>query len=148
VDFFSRNSIFSTENWSMEINYKIELVPELNMIIELYNSSGLNRPTSDKERIAKMYEHSNLVISAWDEDQLVGIARSLTDFCYCCYLSDLAVRKEYQKEGIGKRLIALTKERIGDHTMLLLLSAPGAMEYYPKVGFKKVENGFIINRIK
>jgi predicted N-acetyltransferase YhbS len=62
-------------------------------------------------------------------------------------LSDLAVRKEYQKLGIGKRLIRETKEKIGDQTMLLLLSAPTAMEYYPAVGFLEVKNAFIINRL-
>jgi predicted N-acetyltransferase YhbS len=88
------------------------------------------------------------VVSAWDEDKLVGIARSLSDFCYCCYLSDLAVRQEYKKLGIGKKLIALTKEKIGDQSMLFLLSAPSAMDYYPKINFEKVENGFIINRTR
>lgn len=132
----------------MEIDYKINFIPEIELIIDLYNSSGIKRPTSDKERIKKMFENSNLIISAWDNNKLVGIARSLTDFCYCCYLSDLAVRAEYQRLGIGKKLIALTKEKIGEQTMLLLLSAPDAMEYYPKIGFKKAENAFIIPRIK
>jgi GNAT superfamily N-acetyltransferase len=131
----------------MEIIYKTGIIPEKELVAELYKSSGLNRPIEDKERIGQMYTNSNLVITAWDGEALVGVARSLTDFCYCCYLSDLAVRKEYQKIGIGKRLIALTKEEIGDQSMLLLLSAPAAMEYYPKVGFLKVENGFIINRV-
>jgi hypothetical protein len=40
----------------------------------------------------------------------------------------------------------LTKDRVGDQVMLLLLSAPDAMEYYPKVNFERVENGFIIKR--
>ena len=123
-------------------------MPDAQSIIDVYNSSGINRPTADKYRIAKMYAHSNLVVTAWDKEKLVGISRSLTDFCYCCYLSDLAVRKEYQKHGIGKKLIALTKEKIGEQTMLLLLSAPAAMDYYPKVGFQKVDNGFIIKRSK
>ena len=131
----------------MEIIYKTGIIPEKELVAELYKSSGLNRPIEDKERIGQMYTNSNLVITAWDGEALVGVARSLTDFCYCCYLSDLAVRKEYQKIGIGKRLIALTKEEIGDQSMLLLLSAPAAMEYYPKVGFLKVENGFMINRV-
>jgi GNAT superfamily N-acetyltransferase len=131
----------------MEIIYKTGIIPEKELVAELYKSSGLNRPIEDTERIGQMYTNSNLVITAWDGEALVGVARSLTDFCYCCYLSDLAVRKEYQKIGIGKRLIALTKEEIGDQSMLLLLSAPAAMEYYPKVGFLKVENGFIINRV-
>ncbi len=130
----------------MEIIYKSGITPETDSIIEVYNSSGLNRPTSDRDRIVEMYANSNLVVTAWVNDQLVGIARSLTDFCYCCYLSDLAVRKDYQKHGIGKQLINLTREKIGPKTTLLLLSAPSAMEYYPKIGFRKVENGFIIDR--
>jgi len=130
----------------MNITYKFDVTPETDSIIALYEDAGLNRPTKDTLRIRKMYENSNLVISAWDGDLLVGIARSLTDFCHCCYLSDLAVRKDYQKEGIGKKLIYLTKEKIGDESMLLLLSAATAMEYYPKVGLEKVQNGFIINR--
>lgn len=132
----------------MEISYKLDTTPDTEAIIDLYNSAGINRPTTDKERIAKMYAHSNLIVTAWDDGKLVGISRSLTDFCYCCYLSDLAVRQEYKSRGIGKKLIALTKEKIGDQTMLLLLSAPAAMEYYPKVNFQKVDNGFIIKRTR
>jgi predicted N-acetyltransferase YhbS len=132
----------------MRITYQFNLSPLIEDIIDLYKSSGINRPIDDIDRIAQMYAHSNLVVSAWDEDKLVGIARSLSDFCYCCYLSDLAVREEYKKQGIGKKLIALTKEKIGDQTMLLLLSAPAAMDYYPKLNFEKVENGFIIKRMR
>jgi N-acetylglutamate synthase-like GNAT family acetyltransferase len=132
----------------MEINYQFKLSPPIEDIIDLYKSSGINRLVEDAERIAQMFVHSNLIVSAWDEDKLVGIARSLTDFCYCCYLSDLAVRQEYKKKGIGKKLISLTKEKIGDQTMLLLLSVPMAMDYYPKLNFEKVENGFIIKRAR
>jgi len=116
-------------------------------IIDLYKNSGLKRPVENAARIKKMYDHSNVVITAWDENQLVGVARSLSDFSYCCYLSDLAVRKEYQKSGIGIELIKRTQEAISPQAMLLLLSAPGAMDYYPKVGFEKVTNGFIIKRL-
>jgi predicted N-acetyltransferase YhbS len=132
----------------MEINYKTDLKPTAEQIVELYKSSGIIRPVNDKKRIREMYENSNLVITAWNGDLLVGVGRSLTDFSYCCYLSDLAVRKEYQSKGIGKKIIELTKEAVGERSMLLLLSAPGAMEYYPKVGFEQVNNGFIIKRVK
>ena len=132
----------------IEITYRKDIVPDVNQIIEVYNSSEINRPTTDKERIQKMFSNSNLIITAWDKDKLVGISRSLTDFCYCCYLSDLAVRKEYQTNGIGKKLIELTRENIGKQTALILLSAPTAMDYYPNVGFQKIDNGFIIKRIK
>lgn len=132
----------------MQITYKFDITPETDAIIDLYDSSGINRPTTDQERITKMYAHSNLIVTAWDNNKLVGISRALTDFCYCCYLSDLAVRKEYQRLGIGKKLVALTKEKIGAEAMLLLLSAPTAMDYYPKIGLQKVDNGFMIKRAK
>src|SRR5512144_1789522 len=110
----------------MELTFQVDTIPPIEAIITLYNNSGLNRPTTDHERIAKMYANSNLIITAWDKDKLVGISRSLTDFCYCCYLSDLAVRQEYKCSGIGQRLIELTKERVGEESMVLLLAAPGA----------------------
>ena len=128
------------------IVYKIDELPPIEHIIEVYNSSGIIRPTSNPERIEKMYANSNLVVSAWKEDKLIGISRSLTDNAYSCYLADLAVRKEYQKEGIGKELISLIRQTIGPETALILLSAPGALEYYPKIGFRKIENGYIIDR--
>lgn len=128
------------------IEFKIGIHPNTSEIIKLYNSSGITRPTNDSDRISKMYKNSNLIITAWLNNELVGIARSLTDFCYACYLSDLAVNSEYQKEGIGKHLINLTTKEIGPQTTLILLSAPLAMEYYPKIGFDTIKNGFIIPR--
>ena len=129
------------------INYKFDVIPAVDKVMELYADAGLKRPM-DKNRITRMYSHSNLIVTAWDKTKLVGISRALTDFCYCCYLSDLAVRRKYQHHGIGRELIRLTKDKIGDETMLLLLSAPAAMEYYPRVGLAKVENGFILQRAK
>ena len=130
----------------MEISYQSGIIPDTTAITALYDDAGLKRPTSDNARITRMYANSNLVITAWHDGKLVGVSRSLTDFCYCCYLSDLAVAKAYQARGIGKRLIELTKEHIGAQTTLILLSAPTATEYYPKVGFQKIENGFLIPR--
>jgi len=130
----------------MDITYRTDLKPAADDIISLYKSSGIIRPVNDKERIEEMYEHSNLVVTAWDGKLLVGVGRSLTDHAYCCYMSDLAVRAEYQQKGIGRRIIEITKETIGERSMLLLLSAPGAMEYYPKVGFEQANNAFIIKR--
>ncbi len=133
---------------NISIIYKTDVIPATQKIIQVYDSSGINRPTSDEDRITKMYANSNLVVTAWDKEELVGIARSLSDFCYACYLSDLAVSKEYQNKGIGKKLIKITKEKIGDQSMLLLLSAPTAVEYYPKVGLENFTDAFLIRRKK
>jgi GNAT superfamily N-acetyltransferase len=115
-------------------------------LADIFDRAGLIRPTDDLARRAQMLTHGNLLITAWDADKLVGVARSLSDFCFCCYLSDLAVDESYQHHGIGKQLIALTQEKIGSRTTLLLLAAPTAMGYYPKVGFEAVPNGWTIKR--
>ena len=130
------------------IQFRSDITPTTEEIIEVYNSSGINRPTQDKARIQQMYANSNLIVMVWEAGQLIGISRALTDFCYCCYLSDLAVKKEYQQLGVGKLLVQQTKEILGEQVTLILLAAPTAMEYYPKLGFEKIENGFIVKRKK
>lgn len=132
----------------MEIVYKTDIIPAAEQVIELYEDAGLKRPTHDKERISKMYENSNLVVTAWQYDQLVGVARCITDWAWSCYLADLAVRKELKGAGIGKRLLEVTKETLGKESMILLLSVPTAFEYYPKVGFSKEDRAFILHREK
>jgi len=127
-----------------EISFEIGEIPEIQEIIEVYKNSGINRPVNDFDRIKKMYSNSNLVVSAWKGKELIGISRSLTDFSYACYLSDLAVKEKYKKIGVGRKLIELTQKEISEKTALILLSASTAMDYYPKVGFQPIENGFII----
>ena len=112
----------------------------------VFTRSGIQRPVDDLPRIAKMLQHGNLLVTAWDGQSLVGVARALTDFAFCCYLSDLAVDRAYQRKGIGQALIEQVRGAIGQDSMLLLLAAPGAMAYYPKVGFEAVANGWIIQR--
>jgi predicted N-acetyltransferase YhbS len=130
----------------MEINYRTDIIPTAEQVVELYNDAGLPRPTHDVERIRKMYEHSNLVVTAWDNDKLVGVSRTLTDWCWSSYLADLAVSPSYHKSGIGKKLIDITKEKVGEQAMVLLLSVPTAFEYYPKVGFEKENRAFMMPR--
>jgi GNAT superfamily N-acetyltransferase len=129
-----------------DITYRTDAPVTAAQVVEVFRSSGLNRPVDDPGRIAQMLRHGNLIITAWQGDNLVGIARSLTDFCYCCYLSDLAVRHEFQHQGIGKKLIELTKEKVGQKTTLLLLAAPAAKEYYPRIGMERNPDCFVIRR--
>ncbi|HEV2392079.1 MAG TPA: GNAT family N-acetyltransferase [Verrucomicrobiae bacterium] len=105
--------------------------------VDLLTRSRLaeRRPVGDANAIAAMLRHANLLCSAWEGEKLVGVARSLTDFEYCCYLSDLAVDEAYQRRGIGRQLIALTKSRLSDKAKIILLAAPKAEGYYPRIGF-------------
>lgn len=131
-----------------EIKYKFDIIPTATQIIELYENAGLPRPTMDKLRIQKMYDNSNLIVTAWHNDRLVGVSRSITDWVWSCYLADLAIHPDYQNFGIGKKLVYLTKEKLGEESMILLLSVPTAMEYYPKIGLTKEDRAFTILREK
>ena len=128
------------------IAYRHNLPLDPSEVARVFDASGITRPTADLPRIARMFSAPCLVISAWHDDRLVGLSRSLTDHAYCCYLSDLAVDKDYQKQGIGQALIARTQAVIGDEVSLILLAAPGAMSYYPVVGFEQADNAFVIRR--
>ena len=128
------------------IAYRHNLPLDPSEVARVFDASGITRPTADLPRIARMFAAPSLVISAWHGDRLVGVSRSLTDHAYCCYLSDLAVDKAYQGQGIGQALIARTRAVIGDEVSLILLAAPGAMSYYPAVGFEQANNAFVIRR--
>lgn len=132
----------------MKIIYKTDIVPTVKEVIELYENAGLPRPTKDVERMGLMFKHSNLIVTAWQENMLVGVSRSITDWVWSCYLADLAVHSNYQHLGIGKTLVDITKEQVGEETMILLLSVPTAMSYYPKIGFEKEDRSFAIPRKK
>ena len=133
---------------SAEIIYKFDVVPTAQQIIELYNDAQLPRPTHDPQRMKAMFENSDLIVTAWVEDRLVGVARTITDWVWCSYLADLAVSPDYERSGIGKKLIELVREKIGEQSMLLLLSVPTAMDYYPRVGFLRENQAFIVHRTK
>jgi predicted N-acetyltransferase YhbS len=121
------------------ITYRTGNNLDLDQVIELYAAStlGERRPIDDRPRFAAMIQNANLVITAWDEQLLVGIARSLTDFSYFTYLADLAVRVSHQKQGIGTELIRLTQFQGGAQTSILLLASPAADDYYPRIGFDR-----------
>lgn len=130
------------------IEYRVNEKISVEQFKDLLHRSTLaeRRPLDNMERIQLMLDHANLTVTAWDGEKLVGIARSSTDFSFYCYLSDLGVDEAYQRSGIGKMLVTLTRIVAGEEASLILLSAPAAMEYYPKVGFVKLENAFAIKR--
>jgi predicted N-acetyltransferase YhbS len=119
------------------IEYRVGNDLNIDEVIDLYRAStlGERRPVDNRERMLRMLKNANLVITAWDQDLLVGISRSLSDFSYVTYLSDLAVRQSHQRQGIGKELIVRTRQEAGQEARLVLLAAPAAEEYYPHIGF-------------
>ena len=135
----------------MNIQYKINHNISINEFIEILKNStlGQRRPIEDKEVIASMIKNADIIVTASIDNKIVGIARAITDFSYCCYLSDLAVHSSYQKRGIGKELISKVQAELNSTCKIILLSAPSATEYYPKLGFIQHNSAWTLaNNIK
>ncbi|AZL84713.1 MULTISPECIES: GNAT family N-acetyltransferase [Aliivibrio] len=131
----------------MEIDYKVNEPMSAEQFIELLKKTtlGARRPIDDVARIQAMLDNSNLIVTAWGDGELIGVARSVTDFNFCCYLSDLAVDESVQSMGVGKYLILVTKEEVSPECKLILLSAPQAEGYYPKIGFEAHNSAWVLS---
>lgn len=129
------------------IEYSVQQPIDADQFIALLKHSTLaeRRPVDNRACIEKMVSEADLTATAWQDGNLVGVARSVTDFAYCCYLSDLAVDQRCQRQGIGRELIRLTREQLGPRCKLILLSAPAAHEYYPKVGFTRHPSAWVMD---
>ena len=132
----------------MSIAYKINEPVTTDQFISVLQTSGLSerRPIDDWNCMEGMITNSNLVVTAWDGEKLIGIARAMTDFHYACYLSDLAVDKNYQNMGIGKTLQQLTQAQLGPKCKLILIAAPDANSYYEQIGFTHKPRCWVLER--
>lgn len=132
----------------MNIQYKVNATISVDQFLALLNASTLaeRRPTDNISCLKGMLENSNLCVSAWIEDKLIGIARCMTDFHYACYLSDLAVDETFQNQGIGKALLIQVQQELNDQCKLTLISAPAANDYYQHIGFTNNERCWVLER--
>lgn len=120
---------------------------DLDEVLAVYHASGLGerRPVDDRDRMAAMIRQANLVVVARDtEGALIGIARSISDFSYVTYLSDIAVVRRHQRSGVGRALLEATRQEAPD-AKVVLLSAPAATAYYPRVGFTRHDSAWVLN---
>ncbi|MNP35658.1 Acetyltransferase (GNAT) family protein [compost metagenome] len=130
------------------ITYLVDKNQKASDIAEVFKNSGIKRPYEDLERIQRMVDNADILITAWEGEKMIGLARAITDYSYCCYLSDLAVDKDYQKQGIGRNLITRLQTDLGDECSVVLISSPIATEYYPRLGFIKNDKAYVIARKK
>jgi len=130
----------------IEYNIENDLSVEEFRSVLISSTLGERRPVDEPARLQKMLEHGNLIVTARDKGKLVGVSRSMTDFMFCTYLSDLAVDEAYQRHGIGKELIRQTKLATPE-AKLILVAASGAISYYPKIGMKQYEYCFFLDDI-
>jgi len=132
----------------MSISYFCDKQITPTQFVDVLQRSTLaeRRPVQDLKRISDMLTHANLICTAWDGEILVGVSRSVTDFSFCCYLSDLAVDVSYQRTGVGRRLIQMTQSKLHPQCKIILLAAPKAEGYYPKIGFRHFHSTWILTQ--
>lgn len=131
-----------------EIVYGIEPSLDAAEFRRVLIESGLapRRPADDLARLARMLAAADLVVTARRDGALVGVARTLTDFAFCAYLSDLAVSRAAQGLGIGQGLIEATRTAVGKEASLLLTAAPDAITFYDHIGMPRVPDAFRYDR--
>ena len=132
----------------MNITYNLNPNISADAFIDILKNStlGERRPIDDEACIQEMVKHADILITATHEGKIVGVARAVTDFSYCCYLSDLAVDKTYQRKGIGEKLISAVQAQLGEKCKVILLSAPQATEYYPHIGFTQHHSAWVASK--
>jgi GNAT superfamily N-acetyltransferase len=133
-----------------DLRYTTERSIDLEQFRDVLVRSTLaeRRPIADSDCLRGMLEHTDILATAWDGELLVGVSRSLTDWHYCCYLADLAVDASYQHRGVGRQLIELTQRGLGPRCKIILLAAPAANGYYPRLGFDHNPRAWILERTR
>ncbi|CAM3401896.1 GNAT family N-acetyltransferase [Aquirufa ecclesiirivi] len=133
----------------MVISYKENPSLSVEDFMEILEKStlGQRRPMQDVAAMQLMLDNANVYVGAYDGEKLVGLARGMTDFVFTTYLADLAVDEAYQHHGIGKQLLKKVKN-MHPRAKLILLAAPAAQEYYPKIGMQKHDYCFFINDVQ
>ena len=134
----------------MNIQYESIKTLEIEAFIDILKRSSLGkrRPIDDKACIEDMIAHADIIVTATSDGVIVGVARAISDFSYVCYLSDLAVDRDFQAKGIGKKLIEQVRKQLAPTCKIVLLSAPSATEYYPKVGFTQHPSAWVSEVVK
>ncbi len=132
------------------IRYTLEPALSAEAFIGVLETSGLaeRRPVAERARVETMLRRSDIIVTARTQGRLIGVSRAIADYGFCCYLSDLAVERAYQRRGIGKQLIGRTWDAARRETTLILLSAPAAADYYPHIGMTRHDACFIYPRAR
>lgn len=134
------------ENLQYAVDRPVDVAQFRDLLVR--STLGERRPIDDARCLEGMLRHADITATAWDGEKLVGVSRSLTDWTYSCYLADLAVDAAYQRAGIGRQLIDLTQRQLGPLCKIILLAAPAAAEYYPRIGFEHNPRAWLLERDK
>lgn len=116
------------------ISYNTEKKVDYDRLITLFNQVGWNDKTKDIDRLKAMVENSQIVITAWDEEIMIGFARCTTDYVFNGQINNVVVDLKYRRKGIGKVLINKILNSSRQVTYILRGSITNE-EFYRSLGF-------------
>ena len=118
----------------MAITYLYDKKVESNNIQDLFLS--VNWPLGNKpDKLQRAFSHSDTVVTAWDGDKLVGLINSIADGSLTAYIPYLLVNPNYQKQGIGEKLVRMIVSEYESYERIVLLTEKDTVEFYRKCGF-------------
>jgi|LGVF01.2.fsa_nt_gb ribosomal protein S18 acetylase RimI-like enzyme len=120
------------------IKYKIYKDYQEEEVLKLYNSVQWANYTENPNMLKAAYENSLYILGAYDNDDLVGVIRVIGDGHSIIYIQDIIVRPDYQRYGIGSKLLssALSTYSHVYQKILLTENEEKTVKFYESVGFK------------
>ncbi len=125
--------------YTFEREFKSE---NIDSIKEVYESVGWLG--HDKEKIENIFHNSSHVVIVKNYDEVIAIARALSDGVFNAAIYDVVVKKTYQQKGISRKMIEILLEDLKQISCIHLISTTGNEELYRKLGFKKLKTGMAI----
>ena len=109
---------------------------------------GTTRPVDDVARLTQMLTTAGLVITARlaPDGPIIGVVRCITDFAWCCYVSELAVTQSAQGLGVGNGLLDAIRRELGPRVSVFLASVPDAIGFYEWIGMPRLPDAFCYRR--
>jgi len=130
----------------MQIEYKENNIPKEEDIIELYNSVGWGH-TKSPQALFDAIKNSSYVITAWENKNLIGLGRAISDETITVYFPDLLIKPDWQRKGIGTKIMQMLLFKYGHlHNQVLIAEDEKAIKFYKRLNFKN--EGFALSIIK
>ncbi len=111
----------------------------INQIEEVYASVGWTKHTN--EVIRQVFEASNVIALVTVDGRIIGIGRGMTDGVFNAAIYDVVVHRDFQRQGIAKKIMDFLLNKLGNISCVHLISTTGNEGFYQKIGFKKLKTG-------
>lgn len=123
------------------MRYSNEL-PSCDQLLALYADAGCSSYTADPGKLLRAISSSLLVATAWEGEQLVGLARAVGDRETILYIQDVLVLSSFQHAGVGSQLMAMLLSAYPEvrHCVLMSDDSPAAAELYHSMGFHRADD--------